>query len=117
MFFNRTKIKKDMIPNIRPTSKAALKISCLYASNGDVDKAAKLYEYMSKDMDDLPTFEAPQPSAIQQIKDGAAQTFSWLNENQDTIMNWVGFFKNMLNKGGAAAIEPTGNALPPINSK
>lgn len=117
MFFNRIKIKKDMIPNIRPTSKAALKMSCLYASNGDVEKAAKLYEYMSKDMDDLPTFDTPQPSAIQQIKEGAAQTFSWINENQDTIMNWVGFIKNMFNNGGGTVIEPTGNALPPINAK
>ena len=39
MFWNRNKISKDMIQNIRPTSKVSLKMSCLYTCNGDVDKA------------------------------------------------------------------------------
>ena len=105
-----------MIQNIRPTSKAALKMQCLYSCGGDIDKAAKLYEFMIKDMENLPMFDVQPPTTMQQIKDGAVQTFAWLNDNQETIMNWVGMIKQMLNKGGGATPTPTANApIPPIN--
>ena len=117
MFFRRNKIKKDMIQNIRPTSKIALKMSCLYTCNGDVDKAEKLYDFLAKDIEDMPTFDVQQPTTMQQIKDGAVQTFAWLNDNQETIMNWVGMIKQMFNKGGGAMPTPTASApIPPINN-
>ena len=117
MFFRRNKIKKDMIQNIRPTSKAALKMQCLYSCGGDIDKAAKLYEFMIKDMENLPMFDVQPPTTMQQIKDGAVQTFAWLNDNQETIMNWVGIIKQMFNKGGGATPTPTASApIPPINN-
>ena len=108
-----------MIQNIRPTSKIALKMSCLYTCNGDVDKAEKLYDFLVKDIEDMPTFDVQQPTTMQQIKDGAVQTVQWLNQNQETIMNWVGIIKQMFNKGGGgAAPMPTANApIPSINSK
>ena len=116
MFFRRNKIKKDMIQNIRPTSKIALKMSCLYTCNGDVDDAEKLYKFLSDGLEDLPTFDVQQPTTMQQIKDGAVQTFAWLNDNQETIMNWVGMIKQMFNKGGGATPTPTASApIPPIN--
>lgn len=116
MFFRRNKIKKDMIQNIRPTSKIALKMSCLYTCNGDVDNAEKLYDFLAKDIEDMPTFDVQQPTTMQQIKDGAVQTFAWLNDNQETIMNWVGMIKQMFNKGGGATPTPTASApIPPIN--
>ena len=116
MFFRRNKIKKDMIQNIRPTSKIALKMSCLYTCNGDVDDAEKLYKFLSDGLEDLPTFDVQQPTTMQQIKDGAVQTFAWLNDNQETIMNWVGMIKQMFNKGGGATSTPTASApIPPIN--
>ena len=64
-----------MIQNIRPTSKIALKMSCLYTCNGDVDKAEKLYDFLAKDIEDMPTFDVQQPTTMQQIKDGAVQTY------------------------------------------
>lgn len=106
-----------MIQNIRPTSKIALKMSCLYTCNGDVDKAEKLYDFLAKDIEDMPTFDVQQPTTMQQIKDGAVQTFAWLNDNQETIMNWVGMIKQMFNKGGGATLTPTASApIPPINN-
>lgn len=105
-----------MIQNIRPTSKIALKMSCLYTCNGDVDNAEKLYKFLSDGLEDLPTFDVQQPTTMQQIKDGAVQTFAWLNDNQETIMNWVGMIKQMFNKGGGATPIPTASApIPPIN--
>lgn len=116
MFFKRNKIKKDMIQNIRPTSKVSLKMSCLYTCNGDVEKAEKLYKFLSDGLDDLPTFDAVQPTTMQQIKDGAVQTFGWINQNQDTIMNWIGIVRDMLGKGNKQAMPPTPSApIPSIN--
>lgn len=98
-----------MIQNIRPTSKVALKMSCLYTCNGDVDKAERLYKFLSDGLDDLPTFDAVQPTTMQQFKDGAVQTIGWINQNQDTIMNWIGIVRDMLGKGnkGGSVSAPT----------
>ena len=105
-----------MIQNIRPTSKVSLKMSCLYTCNGDVDKAERLYSFLIKDMDDLPTFDAQQPTTMQQLKDGAIQTFGWINQNQDTIMNWIGIVRDMLGKGNKQAMPPTPSSpIPSIN--
>ena len=108
-----------MIQNIRPTSKVSLKMSCLYTCNGDVDKAERLYSFLIKDMEDLPTFDAVQPTTMQQIKDGAVQTFGWINQNQDTIMNWIGIIKDLFGKGGKSMpnMPNTSSPLPPINSR
>lgn len=118
MWFKRNKIDKGMIQAIRPTSKSTLKMQCLMMSNGDIDKAERLYDYMAKDMDDLPLFDTPQPTTMQQVKSEAIETFQWLNENQNQIMNWVGIVRQMF--GGSGSIPPTAppspeNVIPPIN--
>lgn len=114
MFWNGTKIKKEMIQHLRPTSKAALKQQCLLIANGDIDKAIKLYDFMIKDMEDLPMFDVPPPTTLQQVKDGAMGTMAWLNENKNDILDWVGIIRGMFSKGGGT---PQGGApLPPINS-
>lgn len=101
-----------MIANIRPTSKAALKQQCLLIAKGDVDQAIKLYDFMIKDMEDLPMFDNIPPSTMQQIKDGAMQTFSWLNQNQDTVMNWFGMIKGIFNSPGSNAVHNTVPSVP-----
>ena len=107
----------NMIANIRPTSKVTLKMQCLAAAKYNVDEASKLYDFLCRDLDDLPTFDVMPPSAMQQIKDGAVQTFGWLNQNQDTIMNWVGIIKDMFNRGGTATPNmPNAQAPAPIPS-
>ena len=117
MFWRRNKISKDMIPNIRPTSKAALKMQCLYSCNGNIDKATVLYDYLIKGMEDLPTYDPIQPTTMQQFKDGAMQTFDWINKNQDTILGWIDTIKGMLNKGGGGSVPPVASApIPSINS-
>ena len=104
-----------MIRAINPTSKASLKMQCLLVSNGDIDKAERLYDFMAKDMPDLPMFDPVQPTTLQQVKQTAAETFGWINENQDTIMNWVGMIHGMFSKGVPPAGAPPQGPLPPIN--
>lgn len=111
MFWRRNKISKDMIPNIRPTSKAALKMQCLYSCNGDIDKATRLYDYLIKGMEDLPIYDPIHPTTMQQFKDGAMQTFDWINKNQDTILSWVDMIRGMFNKGGGS-VPPAAPASP-----
>ena len=115
MFWNKNKIDKKMIQAIRPTSKSSLKMQCLLVSNGDIEKAERLYDFMSKDLEDLPTFDVVPPSTMQQIKDGAVKTFSWINENQDQVMNWVGMIKQMFGKGGGGVPPTSSTPIPSIN--
>lgn len=103
-----------MIQAIRPTSKSSLKMQCLLVSNGDIDKAERLYDFMAKDLDDLPTFDAIQPTTMQQLKDGAVQTFSWINQNQEQVMNWIGIVKDLFGKGGGNTPTPS-TPIPSIN--
>ena len=112
--FWKNKINKGMIPNLRPTSKAALKQQCLLIANGDIDKAIKLYDFMIKDMEELPMFDNVPPSTLQQVKDGAVNTMAWLNENKNDILDWVGIIRGMFSKGSNAGAVPS-NPLPPIN--
>ena len=113
--WNKTKIDKKMIPELQPTSKAALKQQCLMLANGDIDKAAKLYDFMIKDMEELPIFEPQKPSVITQAKDTVVDAFKWANDNQEQIFNWVGFVKSLFNKGGGAPPAAGGTAVPNIN--
>ena len=116
MFWNRNRIDNKMIGSLRPTSKAALKQQCLLISKGDLEQASKLYEFMIKDMEELPMFDLEKPTTFQQIKDGASQTFSWINENQETIMNWAGFIREMFGKGGNSNMPiASSNPISPIN--
>lgn len=118
MFFRRRfKIKKSMIPRIYPTSKASLKQMCLMSANGDLEKAQKLYDYMIKDMEDLPLFDPIRPTAIEQVKNGVSDTFSWVKENQDDIFNFVGMIKGFFDKGsgGVPPAAQQSAPLPPIN--
>lgn len=92
-------------------SKASLKQQCLLISEGDIDKATKLYDFYIKDMEDLPTFDPIQPTTMQQVKETASSTFQWVKENKDDIMDWVGFFRGMFSKGGSEG----GTPIPPIN--
>lgn len=116
MFFKRRKYDMNIITNIRPTSKVALKMQCLAASKYDVDAAEKLYNFLAKDIDDLPTFDVQPPTTMQQFKEGAIQTFKWVNENQDVIMNWIGIAKDIFGRGGKGGAMPSASApIPPIN--
>ena len=95
-----------MIRAINPTSKASLKMQCLLVSNGDIEKAERLYDFMAKDMPDLPMFDPVQPSTMQQVKQTAADTFGWINENQETIIQKLESLGDMVRR-----------ALPPSPGK
>lgn len=100
---------------IVPTSKMALKASCIRACGGDIDKAEKLYDFYVKDIESIPDFDVRPPSAFEQIKGMAGDVFGWIEQNQDKLVGVYNFIQTA--RGGApigvaAGTPPAG--VPPI---
>ena len=108
-----------MIQAIRPTSKATLKIQCLFACKGNIDESNKLYDYFAKDMPELPDYDPVPPTWVDSTKDMANGLVGWLGENKDTLAQAYDFIRQVVaNKGLPPIGEATGTmaeALPPIN--
>lgn len=101
----------DMVGMIKPTSKAALKQQCLFLSNLDVEKAERMYDFLIKDMDEIPAVEAASKSFIQNFGEQASGVMGWLRENEDVLTKGVDLIRGLFAKKGAAPAVP----LPPIN--
>jgi len=103
----------ETVAMIKPTSKAALKQQCLFMANLDVDKAEKMYDFLTKGMDNIPDVEPSAKPFIQNFGEQASGVFGWLRENQDVLGQAVDFIKGIISskKGGLPPTTP----LPPIN--
>jgi hypothetical protein len=109
--FGRNKINLDMIV---PTSKVALKTSCLRACNNNVDEAMKLYDFYAKDLPTLPDFDVVPPTAFQQAKSTLSDIFSWADQNQDKIISAYNFFQQIRTGQPIAMGSATIQNVPPI---
>lgn len=94
---------------IDPSSKMALKMSCLQTANGDVKKAQELYAFLSEGMESMPEYPVQKPSAMQQIQQMAGGVFGWVKENQNDLMQAWNFIQAM--RGGQPIGVPP--AIPP----
>ena len=106
-----------MMNGLNITSKAALKQFCLLATQCNVKEATELYEFLIKDLDELPMLDPVKPTAVQNIKNVATDVFNFFRDNKEGISESVDFVKAMFGKGGvpAAPIETPTEPLPPIN--
>ena len=105
----------EMIRAIRPTSKASLKMQCLWVSGGDVGKAKELYDFFADGMEHLPeTDPVPQPWTAN-LKDTANGMMAWLRENQDTLAQGYEFIRGVLSGRNGVAPPVGAEPLPPIN--
>ena len=122
-FTNKTK-RLEMIRGIQPTSKATLKLQCLFATKGDIDEARKLYDFFAEDIPSLPDYDPAPTTWVDTTKQTAGDFFSWLKDNQNTIATGYEIVRQMT--GGklppltipmADVAEPAaeGHGLPPIN--
>lgn len=105
--------KKIDLRMIDPSSKMALKMSCLQTANGDVKKAQELYAFLSDGMETMPEYPTQQPSTMQQFKETVGGLFGFVKENQNDIMQAWNFIQSM--RGGqplAPSIPPT--EIPPL---
>ena len=101
----------EAIGMIKPTSKAALKQQCLLLSNLDVDKAAKMYDFLIKDMEDIPSVEPATRSFLQNFGENASGVMGWFRENQDMIGQGVDLVRSIIEKRRGVAAPP----ISPIN--
>lgn len=121
-WFTSTKKRLEMIQAIRPTSRATLKMQCLFATKGDIDEAARLYDYFAKDMPALPDYDPVPPTWLDNTKDVANGIVSWLGNNKDALAQGYEIIRSItgnrlppLMAGIADAPTPPAEPLPPIN--
>ena len=109
--FNHKKKLMEAVGMIKPSSKAALKSQCLYLTRFDIDKAEKMYNFLVKDLEDIPAVEPASRPFLQNFGEQASGVMGWLRENQDMISQGIDLVKGMISKKGSAPSSP----LPPIN--
>lgn len=102
--FGSKRITMEKLKSIRPTSKVSLKMSCLMMTDGDLDKAERMYDFFAKDME-LPDNEPTQPTIMEQVKSTASSLYAFYKENQDDIAQGIAFIRSI--RGGAPAAAPT----------
>lgn len=99
---------------IDPSSKMALKMTCLETARGDVRKAQELYAFLSEGMESMPEYPVQQPSFMQQAQQSIGSLFGWFKENQNDIMQAVNMVQAM--RGGQPIAMPVSPApvVPPV---
>lgn len=101
---------------IDPSSKMALKMSCLQTANGDVKKAQELYNFLSEGMETMPEYPIQRPTFIQQAQQTVGGLFGWVKENQNDLMQAWGFIQQMKSGGAPIPVEPPIPAgAPPVD--
>lgn len=112
--FRKKKEKRlmEMVGMIKPTSKSALKQQCLLLSSLDVDKAEKMYDFLIKDMEEIPAIDPANKTFIQNIGGQVNDAFEWMRKNQDMLSQGYEIIKGILAK--RRGMPPT-TPLPPIN--
>ena len=116
-WFTNKKKKLEMVQAIRPTSKATLKIQCLFACKGDIEESAKLYDYFAKDMPELPDYDPVQPTWVDNTKETVNGLMGWFRENQDTLAQGYEFIRGIVRDRSLPPIAPEApvEPLPNIN--
>lgn len=111
----------EMISSYKPTSKSSLKVFCMVAAKGDVKQANELYDFMIKDMDELPMFDPKEPTAMDNAKTAVTGFFDFIKENKDGIEQVYDVIRGIAASRGknlpaiGGAVEKVAEALPSIN--
>jgi len=98
----------EMLQGIRATSKASLKLQCLFATQGDVREAKELYEFFASDMGNLPDYDPVAPTWVDSTKDAANGLFEWVKENKDTLAQAYDFVRDLVGRRGGTALYSAG---------
>ena len=98
---------------LRPTSKASLKTTCLLMANGDIEKAEKLYDFYARDMQDMPLYDPPTPTWMDNTKDSLSSLFSFLGNHKDSLSQGYEIIRAMFNARGAN-LPPLGGAAEEV---
>ena len=110
--FNK-KVNMEQIKSLRFTSKLSLKATCLFASGGDIEKASKLYDYFSKDIE-LPNTDPIEPSTFDKVKDGIGGVFSWWKENQEDVGKIYDLIQAFRGRNQSTSAVGSQQEIPPL---
>ena len=100
---------------LRTTSKDALKRSALFVCGGDIKSATEICEYFMKDMPNMPDFDPPSESVMEQAKNTISGLLGWVDSNQDKLVGYYNLFQAMRGKTGIDVPTPPAPAdVPPI---
>lgn len=114
LWFTNKKKRLEIMQGLRPTSKATLKMQCLMVCKGDISEAMKLYDYFAKDMPELPDYDIPQPTWMDNTKETVNGLMAWLKENQDTLAQGYEFIRGIVTRREIPPVTPA-EPLPEIN--
>ena len=106
-WLRNNKKRLEMIQAIRPTSKATLKMQCIFATKGDIDEANKLYDYFAKDMPELPDYDPVPQTWVDNTKDAVNGLMGWVKENQGTLAQAYDFIRGIVQS----------RTMPPIGAE
>lgn len=98
---------------IRSTSKDALKRTALFACHGDVKAAKEIYDFFVQDMPNMPDYDTPQPTFMEQAKSTIGDVFGFVDANQDKLIGAWNIIQQMRSGGTIPPQTPPTN-LPPI---
>lgn len=105
-----------MIAEMNFTSKTKIKQYALLLAKGDIKYASEIYDFLIKDLDNLPVEEPALPTTMDKIKDSVTGGVSWLKENEDTLVNTFEHIRGLIQnvRGGGKPVS-TAAPLKPIN--
>lgn len=117
MFFTKPKIDLKMIAGMNFSSKTRIKQYALMLSKGDVKYAAEIYDFLIKDLDELPIEDPIPPTTVDKIKTTVDGGVSWLRENEDTLVKTFERIMGLIQsrKGIPTANASSAQPLTPIN--
>ena len=99
---------------IDPSSKMALRMTCLEQAKGDVKKARELYDYLSEGMESMPEYPLPKPTLMQQAQQTFGGIFGWVKENQNDLMQAWNFVQTLRGGQPIAMPMPPAAGAPPV---
>ena len=95
---------------LQTTSKDALKRSALFVCGGDIKAATEIYDYFTRDMPNMPDFDPPTTSVVEQAKNTISGLVGWVDANQDKLVGYYNLFQAM--RGGTGINLPTPTVSP-----
>lgn len=116
MFFTKPKIDLKMITEMNFTSKTKIKQYAILLAKGDIKYASEIYDFLIKDLDELPAEDPAPATTMDRIKDTVTGGVSWLKENEDTLVNTFEHIRGLIQnvRGGGKPVS-TAAPLKPIN--
>lgn len=115
LWFNSKEKRERMefIQNFRPTSKAQLLQVAMWYHRGDTEKAQKMVDFYTKNME-LPDYDPVPPTWQESTKNTINGLIGWVKENQDTLAQGYQFIQEVVSRRGLPPISTQAEQVTPL---